>query len=123
MKSHSSRHRRNISVLAAALSCSASVFGATYTGNLNTSFGGAIGSGSLLLSDDGMTLTGTLTRGTSNFDDAFVIYFDSVAGGASDTSSFSDVGDPLRKSISGYNGSGRATVNFPAGFGAVLPSH
>ena len=78
---------------------------ATYAGNGNTGFGGPIGLGSLSLTDDGTTLTGTFTKGTGSFSDVLVLYIDSGAGGFSSTSGFADTGDGLRKAISGYDGS------------------
>ena len=43
---------------------------ATYSGNGNTGFGGPIGLGSLTLSDNGTTISGTLTKGPNGFNDA-----------------------------------------------------
>src|SRR2546430_3999637 len=77
---------------------------ATYSGNGNSGFGGPIGQGSLTLTDDGTTVSGTLTRGAGNFNDALVLYVDSVPGGFSDTSGFNDGGDGLRRAISGFDG-------------------
>lgn len=89
---------------------------ATYLGNGNTGFGGAVGQGSLLLTDDGTTLYGTFTRGSGNFNDALVIYIDSILGGASSTLNYTDSGDGLRRAISGYNGTDRSVLTMPAGF-------
>jgi hypothetical protein len=89
----------------------------TYSGNGDTGFGGAIGTGSLTLTDDGTTISGTLTRGSGFFNDSLVIYIDSVSGGFTTTSGFTDAGDGLRKSISGFDGgSNRSTLNFQSGF-------
>ena len=89
---------------------------ATYAGNGNTGFGGPIGLGSLSLTDDGTTLTGTFTKGTGSFSDVLVLYIDSGAGGFSSTSGFADTGDGLRKAISGYDGSNRSLMTFATGF-------
>lgn len=91
-----------------------------YSGNGGTSFGGAIGQGSLSLSSDGTTITGTLTKGVSgNFNDVFVIYIDSTAGGFSDTSTFADGQDGLRKAISGFDGgTNRSLLTMPSLFQA-----
>ncbi len=90
-----------------------------YTGNGNTSFGGAVGGGSLSLNDDGTTVSGTFTRGTAgNFNDALVIYIDSVSGGFGSTSGFNDRADGLRRAISGVSDSGRSVATFASGFGA-----
>lgn len=91
-----------------------------YSGNGDTSFNGAVGNGSLALNDDGTTVSGTFSRGTSgNFNDSLVIYIDSVSGGFTSTSGFTDTADALRRSISGYNGgTDRSTANFVSGFTA-----
>src|SRR6266480_2121151 len=78
-----------------------SVRAATYSGNGNTGFGGPIGQGSLTLTDDGTTVSGTLTKGAGGFNDVLVLYVDSVPGGFSDTSGFTDSGDGSRRAISG----------------------
>ena len=87
-----------------------------YAGNGDTGFGGPIGQGSLTLTDDGTTLFGTVNKGPNGFNDVLVIYIDSAAGGFTDTSSFSDAGDGLRRAISGYDGSNRSLMNFASGF-------
>ena len=98
---------------------------ASYKGNQNNGFDGAVGDGMLTFSSDGTTLTGTITNGstTSGFNDTLVIYIDDTAGGFTSTSTFTDTGggtDNLRASISGYssNTSTRAPLNFASGFGA-----
>lgn len=88
----------------------------TYLGNGGTGFGGPLGTGSLSLSDNGTTISGTFTRGSGNHNDMLVLYIDSVAGGFSTTSLFNDQADQLRRSISGVGSFGRSTVNFPTGF-------
>jgi hypothetical protein len=102
-----------IAVLAALVSAPA----ATYNGNGNTGFGGAVGQGSLTLTDDGTTVSGVFTKGGGNFNDALVIYIDAIAGGASSTANFTDAGDGLRRAISGFDGgANRSTLTFPSGF-------
>ena len=94
---------------------------AVYAGNGNSSFGGAIGNGSLTLTDNGTTITGTLTKGGSAgtaFSSVLVIYIDSKPGGFTDTTGFSDDSSGLRRAISGYNSGSRATANFASGFAA-----
>src|SRR5437773_11733239 len=95
-----------------------SALGATYSGNGNSGFGGAIGQGSLTLTDDGTTVSGTVTKGAAgSFDNALVLYIDSVSGGFADTSGFADSGDGLRRAISGINGSGNTSrLTMPSGF-------
>lgn len=87
-----------------------------YNGNGNNAWGGAVGQGSLSISDDGSGFTFTLDRGPGTMDNALVIYIDSVAGGFSDTASFSDAADGGRSAISGWSGSQRSTLDFAAGF-------
>jgi len=90
-----------------------------YFGNGKTGFGGPIGQGSLTLTDDGTTISGTVTKGPNGFNDALVLYVDSVPGGFSATTGFADGGDPLRKAISGFDGGGnRSLLTMPSGFGA-----
>ncbi len=93
--------------------------GALYNGNGNTSFGGAIGTGSLSLTDNGSTVTGTVTKGSGSFFDILVIFIDSKGGGFSTTSGFTDSSSKLTKAISGVDGSGnRAMADFATGFTA-----
>ena len=90
-----------------------------YSGNGNTSFGGAVGNGSLSVSNnDTGLLSFTYTRGSSAFNNAIVIYIDSAAGGATSTAGFTDTGDGLRRAIAGVDGGNRSTLNFAAGFTA-----
>lgn len=85
-----------------------------FSGNGNTGFGGVIAS--LDITDDGTNLTFVLTRGPATLNDAFVIYIDSVAGGFSDTSGFTDTGDSLRRALSGKGTGGETSiVTFPSG--------
>lgn len=111
-----------VRLLAAGAAAFTTVFAAqaqtVYNGNLSAGFGGPVGQGSLTLSDDGTTLSGTITRGVGGFNDQLVIYIDSVAGGFGDTGSFGDNADGLRQAISGFNGSNRSLMTFPSGFQA-----
>ena len=97
-----------------------SVRAATYSGNGNTGFGGTIGNGSLSLTDDGTTVSGTVTKGAAGaFDNALVLYVDSVPSGFTNTSGFNDGGDGLRRAISGFDGgANRSVLTMTAGFGA-----
>lgn len=88
-----------------------------YSGNGNSGFGGPVGQGSLDLTDNGTTVSGTVNKGPNGFNDVLVIYIDSVAGGFADTSGFADGNDGLRKAISGFDGgSNRSQMNFMSGF-------
>lgn len=93
---------------------------AVFPGNAATGFGGPVGQGSLTLSDDGTTLTGTFTKGAAALNDNLVLYIDSQPGGFTSTSGFADDADALRRSISGINtgGADRSTLTFPGGFTA-----
>lgn len=102
---------------ATAVSLGLSAFATTYNGNGNTGFGGTIGNGSLTLTDNGTTLSGTVVNGNGNFNNVFVLYIDSVSGGFSDTSGFADANDGLRRAISGFDGgANRSTMTFASGF-------
>jgi hypothetical protein len=108
-----------VSLAIAIASCCATQLRAdTYPGNGGTSFGGPLGTGSITLTDNGTTISGTFTRGSGNHNDILVLYIDSVAGGFSTTSGFNDQADDLRRGISGVGGFGRSTVNFASGFQA-----
>jgi hypothetical protein len=109
---------KSCSYLAALLvSLCLSASAAPYSGNGNTGFGGPIGQGSLTLTDNGTTVSGTLTKGPNGFNDVLVIYVNSVAGGFSDTAGFADGNDGLRKAISGFDGgANRSLMTFASGF-------
>ncbi len=102
-------------LIALALNASAQT---VYTGNGNTGFGGPVGNGSLSLSDNGTTISGTFTPGTTGFgNNALVLYIDSVPGGFADTSGFADANDGNRRAISGFDGgSNRSLMTFMSGF-------
>ena len=89
---------------------------AIYPGNGAFGFGGPIGLGSLTLTDDGTTVSGTVNKGTGGFNDVLVLYIDSTAGGFGDTSGFGDSADGLRKAISGFDGANRSLMTFASGF-------
>jgi len=102
--------------------------GALYLGNGDTSFSGAVGLGSLSLTDNGTVISGTFTRGTGSFLDSLVIFIDSKSGGFSTTSGFTDASTRQARNISGLDGTGnRATATFATGFSAdyaiVLANH
>lgn len=90
---------------------------ATYNGNGNTTWGGAIGAGTLTLTDNGTTLNGSLTTGGNLNGNAFVLYIQTAAGGFTTTAGFNDNGDQLRSALSQYGGVGQqSTMNFTTGF-------
>lgn len=106
-----------IGVLALGFSASAQT---VYTGNGQTGFGGPVGSGSLTLSDNGSTINGTFTPGTSGFGgNGLVIYIDSGPGGFTSTAGFTDTSDGNRAEISGLNPgnlSQQSVMTFASGF-------
>src|SRR6266436_5165575 len=102
----------NLTLAALLISLGLSASAATYSGNGNSGFGGPIGLGSLTLTDDGTTVSGTVNKGPNGFNDVLVLYIDSVGGGFSDTSSLSDNADGLRKAISGFDGANRSLMTF-----------
>lgn len=116
-------------VCAAAVACVAGMASAqvatvngsgTVAGNGSSGFGGVIGTGSLTIETlgDG-TVNMTLTKGAGGHFDATVIYFDSLAGGVTNTSAMSDTGDGGRAGISGLGFGGEMSdLGFAAGFGA-----
>jgi hypothetical protein len=98
----------------------------TFLGNGNSGFGGVIGTGNLVITNsaDG-SLNFTLNKGEGGFIDAIVIYIDSVSGGFTDTSSFNDQADSLRRAISGasegttgIDANSRSILTFNSGFTA-----
>src|ERR1035441_5577220 len=86
-----------------------------YHGNGNTGFGGAIGNGTLTLTDDGTNISGSLTVGGS-MNDVLVLYIQSGPGGFANTSGFNDRSDSCRQAISGVSASGRSLLTFAIGF-------
>jgi hypothetical protein len=92
-----------------------SVHGAVYASNGNTGFGGVLDS--LEITDDGTTISFTLTTG-NNLNDAFILYIDAGVVGPNNTGNFTDFGDGLRRGISGFDGTNRSLVNLPASFAA-----
>src|SRR5436190_1855897 len=107
----------NLTLAALLISLCLSASAATYSGNGNSGFGGPIGLGSLTLTDNGTTVSGTVNKGPNGFNDVLVIYIDSVAGGFANTSGFADGADGLRRAISGFDGGGnRSLMTFASGF-------
>jgi hypothetical protein len=92
-----------------------------FSGNGSTGFGGAVGGGTLVLTDDGTTISGTLNLGGGKTDlggNALVIYIDTGAGGGfADTSGFNDQSHANQITVSGVKtGSGRSVMTFASGF-------
>lgn len=87
-----------------------SVTAAVYQGNGDTSFGGAIGGGTLEFTNDATTIYGTLTKGLGDFTDVLVLYIDNGIAGFTDTSGFNDISDGLRRAVSGTDSPGETSV-------------
>jgi hypothetical protein len=90
-----------------------------YSSGINGGFGDVIGAGSRLYVDSSSAgaLNFGLAKGGGSFNDAMVIYIDSVSGGFSSTTNFTDNGDPGRKAASGFGGgTDRSTLTFANGF-------
>ena len=104
-----------IPLLALLLLSSVPVRADQYLGNGNTGFDGAIGNGTLTLTDDGTNISGTLTVGGS-MNDVLVLYIQTDTGGFADTSGFNDQSDFCRQAISGVSASGRSLLTFASGF-------
>jgi hypothetical protein len=106
---------------AAVTALSGPAHAANYVGNGGTGFGGAVGNGSVSITDTSSSMTVTFNRGLSgNMDNDLVLYLDTAPGGFSDTSAFGDNGDGGRTAISGFNGSNpsRTLLTFASGFQA-----
>jgi N-acetylneuraminic acid mutarotase len=86
-----------------------------YHGNGDAGFGGAIGRGTLTLSDDGTNILGTLAVGGS-MNDVLVLYIQTGPGGFTNTSGFNDQADACRQAISGVSASGRSLLTFASDF-------
>ncbi|MCC6761683.1 MAG: T9SS type A sorting domain-containing protein [Chitinophagaceae bacterium] len=106
-------------LLAAVLLAGQAYGQSTYSGNTKTGFGGTIGNGSLTVTESVNDIVFTLTTGAPfGANDNLVIYFDSKAGGVSNTTTINDASDGGRASVSGNSGSGTSDVTFPSGFTA-----
>jgi hypothetical protein len=85
-------------------------------GNGESGFGGVLGTGTIQIDNDASgALDFTFTKGSSDFNDAVVIYIQAGASGFSSTANFTDDADPLRSAISGYRSGTtplRSVLNF-----------
>ena len=112
-----------LGLLATAFVAASAVGQTVYPGNGSSDFGGEIGNGSLSLSSDGTTLTGTITRGNtagpdSGFADALVFYFDTQAGGRTTLPTSGEIGSPDYGRRSVVNEFGSGITSFPSAFAA-----
>ena len=103
--------------IVATLAVSLSALAQIYNGNGSSAWGGAIGLGVLSLSDNGVTVSGTLNTGGNLNGNAFVLYLQTGGGGFNSTIGFNDNADQLRSAISQYGGVGQQSIlNFASGF-------
>src|SRR5438045_3007469 len=82
---------------------------ALYPGNGNDSYGGAIGNGSLNLTDKGSWMSATFNKGGGSgvsFHGDMVIFIDSAPGGFNTTSQFTENDTELFRAISGLSQNG-----------------
>lgn len=90
----------------------------TFNGNGNTGFGGPVGPSSMIVNDDGTTITFNFTKGSGDFNDFLVLYIDTgIAGRNVIDSNVNDNGDNSRIAISNSGGNA-SVVTFPAFFEA-----
>jgi hypothetical protein len=88
-----------------------------FNGNGSSAWNGAVGLGTLTLSDNGTTVNGSLTTGGGLGGNAFVLYLQTASGGFSSTAGFNDNGDQLRSALSEYGGAGEQSIlDFSPGF-------
>ncbi|SCX90614.1 Por secretion system C-terminal sorting domain-containing protein [Nonlabens sp. Hel1_33_55] len=96
-----------------------------YQANGNSGFGGFFGNSSLNVTNDGTTISFSLTSQNTGFNDGFVFYFDTGAAGRNviDTD-VEDTGDSGRRAISNADDQGNGSiVTFPTGFEASYAVH
>lgn len=98
---------------------------AVLSGNGRSGFGGPVGGGSLTITDDGTDLSFTFTRGSGDFNDFLVIYFDTVSGGATSLPTSGEIGDPFagRRAIVNEFGSGVTFTSFGSDYAFALKSN
>jgi hypothetical protein len=107
--------------LAAFLIGGAEARAANLSGNGSTDWGGCVGQGTLVLTDDGTTVSATIDLGDGKTDfcggNNLVIYIDTGAGGGfSSTSGMNDQSDINHQIICGIVGSAQSVMTFEAGF-------
>ena len=90
----------------------------TFNGNGATGFGGVLGGSTVNVTESGGVFTFNLQTGAPFSGNNIVFYFDTIAGGFSDTSAFSDNADGGRTAISGFQDPGRTLAIFANGFAA-----
>ncbi len=92
-----------------------------YPGNGKSGFGGAVGQGTLAITDTGDSIFFRLTKGPGQFNDVLVFYIDAIAGGISSTQGLRGSGSAVSTAAAGYNNESQQSVlTFPANFQADL---
>jgi hypothetical protein len=81
---------------------------------------GAVGNGSLSMSNNTTTVKASFTKGTGSFGPQYnmVIFIDCISGGFTSTSPFSDHGTVQETAISGVGPTKSSVANFASGFAA-----
>src|SRR5437868_5368381 len=75
-----------------------------YPGNGKESFGGAVGKGSLNITETTDAISFTLTRGPGLFDSVIVFYLDAQPGGITSTAGLTGSStDPYLAAVAGHN--------------------
>ncbi len=107
-----------LGLIALGLLISTTCSAALYYGNGLPS-GGAIGGGTLTITESAQNIDLRLDRGGTYFNGVLVIYFDSIPNaGVTGTGLLNDMSNTETRYISGVGTSGRSGVNFASGFGA-----
>lgn len=88
----------------------------TMHGNGGSSFGGAIGTGTLSVTHDATHVYFQVNRGTGTWNDFLVLYLDTKTGGIASTSVLTDIADFNRQAISGRVEEPSSDITFPTGF-------
>ena len=102
-------NKKTILPIIGALALGYSSQATTYNGNGDSGFGGPVGNGNLVVTDDGVNVTFTLNSASSLGGNDLVVYLDTVPG-------FNDANDGGRSAVSGFSGSGQSVLTFAAGF-------
>ncbi len=105
-------------LLLAPTPLAAALAGYNYQEYHGVGIGGAVGDGTLQLSNNTTTVRANFIKGPGNsFVDNLVLFVDTVPGGFTTTSVFSDKANTLESSVSGYS-TLRSVATFAPGFGA-----
>ncbi|MEO1023902.1 MAG: hypothetical protein AAFW89_15260, partial [Bacteroidota bacterium] len=109
-----------VSLLAGVLFVGLSHAQVSYSGNGESGFGGPIGGSTMSITDDGVTVTVTFTKGGGDFNDTFVLYIDNGGTGRSTIGTeVNDRADANRAAISFMEAATTEVLTFPSGFEAT----